>query len=56
MYYNIKMKNVLTGNMISRKLPLKFDVNIVKIVFCGQSSIHIEYLFFVVEQWFDENI
>lgn len=27
--YNIKMKNVLTGNMISRKLPLKFDVNIV---------------------------
>lgn len=29
MYYNIKMKNVLTGIMISRKLPLKFDVNIV---------------------------
>lgn len=29
MYYNIKMKNVLTDNMISRKLPLKFDVNIV---------------------------
>lgn len=56
MYYNIKMKNVLTGNMISRKLPLKFYVNIVKIVFCGQSSIHIEYLFFVVEQWFDEHI
>lgn len=29
MYYNIKMKNVLIGNMIFRKLFLKFDVNIV---------------------------
>lgn len=27
--YNIKMKNVLIGNMIFRKLFLKFDVNIV---------------------------